>query len=336
MNIYIDESGSFVNASNAGSWNAVAALAVGEKSEEEIEYHLNQLKISNGFDSSREIKLKDLTESSYLKFIENLAGLNILVFSTATDSGLNSIDRVITHQQGQAAEILRHIDKMKYEGGRQGIQLVSSQLAKLPPQLYVQLLCQVNLMFNIVSRVINFYAQRELEALAEFRWRIDQKNISRTDFEDAFEKLSPPLLQTMSISEPLMMVKGFDYSSLSQYEFEDGKVPEYLNEVYGIEAKSGLNIQKIIRGDIQFLDSKGSQGIQAVDLIVSGIRRCLRRQFSDNEKAASKLGHLMLQEKNNAPPLSLISFADDQPLPLEVARLVRIMIKSNKSMILRA
>ena len=325
-----------MNASTAGSWNAVAALAVDEKSEEEIGYHLDQLKISNGFAPSKETKLKDLTESSYLQFIEKLAGFNIVVFSTATDSGLNTIDRVIAHQQGQVSEILRHIDKMKYEGRRQGVQLVSSQLAKLSPQLYVQLLCQVNLMFDIVSRVINYYAQREPEALAEFRWRIDQKNISRTDFEDAFEKLSPALLQTRSISEPLMMVKGFDSTSLSQYEFEDGKVPEYLNEVYGIEAKSGLNIQKIIRGDIQFLDSKDSQGIQAVDLIVSGIRRYLRRQFSDNEKAASKLGQLMLQEKHNAPPLSLISFADDQPLPLEVARLVRIMIKNNKSMILRA
>jgi len=132
-----------------------------------------------------------------------------------------------------------------------------------------------------------------------------------------------------------MMVNGFDYSSLSQYEFEDGKMPEYLKEVYGIEAKSGLNIQKIIRGDIKFMDSKDSPGIQAVDLVVSGIRRCLRRQFSDNEKVASKLGQLMLQAKHNEPSLSLISFADDQPLPLEVARLVRIMTKNNKNMILR-
>ena len=324
-----------MNASTVGSWNAVAALAVSEKSEKKLKYHLDQLKISNGFDLSKEAKLKDLPEGSFLQFIENLAGLTIIVFSTATDSGLNTIDRVIKHQQCQVAETLRHINKMKYEGGRQGVQLVSSQLAKLPPQLYVQLLCQVNLMFDIVSRVINYYAQREPDALAEFRWRIDQKNISRTDFEDAFEKLSPALLQTRSISEPLMMVKGFDYSSLSQYEFENGKVPEYLSEVYGIEAKSGLNIQKIIRGDIKFMDSKDSPGIQAVDLVVSGIRRCLRRQFSDNEIAASKLGQLMLQEKHSAPPLSLISFADDQPLPLEVARLIRIMTKNNKDMILR-
>ncbi len=85
MNIYIDESGSFVNASTVGAWNAVAALAVSEKSEKELDQHLDQLKISNGFDPSKEAKLKDLTESSYLQFIGNLAGLNIVVFSTVTD-----------------------------------------------------------------------------------------------------------------------------------------------------------------------------------------------------------------------------------------------------------
>ena len=325
-----------MNASFVGAWNAVAALAVSEKAEEKIEQHLDQLKKSNGFDPGIEVKLKDLTEESYFQFIENLAKLNIVVFSTATDSGLNTIDRVIEHQQGQVVEILRHIDKMKYEGGRQGVQLVSSQLVKLSPQLYVQLLCQVNLMFDLVSRAITYYAQREPVALAEFRWRIDQKNISRTDFEDAFEKLSPPLLQTRSISEPLIMVNGFDYSGLSQYEFEDGKMPEYLKEVYGVESQSGLNIQKIIRGNIKFMDSKDSPGIQAVDLVVSGIRRCLRRLFSDNEKAAFMLGQLMLQEKHNAPPLSLISFANEQPLPLKVARLVRIMSQNCKNMILRS
>ena len=182
--------------------------------------------------------------------------------------------------------------------------------------------------------MINYYVQRNPDTLAEFRWKIDQKNISRTDFEDAFEKLSPVLLQTMSISEPLVRVDGFDYSSLSQYEFEDGKVPDYLKEVYGIEAQAGINIHKLIRGNIQFIDSKDSPGIQAVDLVVSGIRRCLRRPFSDNNKAAFTLGKLMLQAKHNAPPLHLISFADARPLAIEVARLVRMMSRNCKSMLL--
>ncbi len=44
MNIYIDESGSFVNASSVGAWNAVAALAVPEAAEEKIDQLLTQLR----------------------------------------------------------------------------------------------------------------------------------------------------------------------------------------------------------------------------------------------------------------------------------------------------
>ena len=156
MNIYIDESGSFVNASTVGAWNAVAALAVTENSDEKITHLLDQLKISNGHEPEKEVKLNDVSEDTYLQFIGNLADLNIVVFSTATDAGINTSDRVLEHQRHQVAEVLRHIDKMKYEGGRQGVQLVASQLRKLSPQLYVQLVCQINLMFDVVSRVITY------------------------------------------------------------------------------------------------------------------------------------------------------------------------------------
>jgi len=294
MNIYIDESGSFVNASTVGAWNAVAALAVPEATDVKIDQLLAQLKISNGHEAGRETKLNDLAENTYVQFIGNLADLNTVVFSTATDAGLNTTNIVLEHQKNQVEEILRHIDKMKYESGRQGLLLVASQLGKLSPHLYVQLICQINLMFDVVSRVITYYVQRDPGTLAEIRWRIDQKNISRTDFEDAFEKLSPAILQTMSMSKPLLMGNGFDYSSMSQYEFENGKIPDYLKEVYGIEVGAGINIQKLIRGNIKFMDSQDAPGIQAVDLVASGIRRCLRRQFSDNDKAASTLGRLML------------------------------------------
>ena len=335
MNIYIDESGSFVNAPTTGAWNAVAALAVTEESDQQLSQLLEQLKIFNGLEPCVEAKLRDVTEDTYLTFIDALAELNVVAFCTFTDAGLNTIDRVVEHQRNQVIEALRHKDKMMYEEGKRSVEFVASQLNKLSPQLYVQLQCQINLLFDVVSRVINYYAQRNPTTLAKFRWRIDQKNSSRTDFEDAFEKLSPPLLQTMSINKPSPRVRGFDYSSLAQYEFEDGKMPNYLREVYGIEFQAGINIQKLIRGDIQFLDSRDSHGIQAVDLIVSGIRKCLRRQFLNNQKSASILGRLTLQAENNSPTINLITFANDVPAPKEVGEIVKIISNSCKSMILR-
>jgi transcriptional regulator NrdR family protein len=336
VNIYIDESGSFVNASTVGAWNAVGALAVPEVARKKLNQIVRELRTTGKLPGKQEIKIKDLTEDEYLKFIAKLAELNVAVFCTATDAGLNSTASVSVHQQNHAKEILRHIDKMKHEGGRSGVLLLASQLEQLPPQLYVQLFCQIDLMFDVVTRAINFYVQHVPATLTEFRWRIDQKNSSKTDFEDAFEKLSPAMLQTRSFSEPLPRIRGFDYSKMNQYEFEGGKMPEYLKQDYGLDVGSGFNIQKLIRGNIKFVDSRQSVGVQAADLVVSGIRRFLRKQFSNNEVAAQTIGKLMLQGKHNGPSINLISFANETSLDSDTARLVRIMSASSKPMIKKA
>jgi hypothetical protein len=225
---------------------------------------------------------------------------------------------------------------MRHESGREALQYLAGQVARLSPQLYVQLFCQIDLMFHVVIRVITFFIQRQPNALRKFRWRIDQKSQKKENFEDAFEKLSPTILQTRSIDDPLPMVEGFDYRCLKEYMYEAGQAPTYLKDTYGIEAKDGLNIQKLIRGDIKFVNSQEHWGVQAADLIASGLRRCLRRGFRDNDEAAFLLGRLMVQAEYNKPPINLISYSDSSRLGPDVARLVRIMIKSCKPMVNRS
>lgn len=228
MNVYIDESGSFVNAPSLGKWNAVAALAMPESGRKKLDSLVRRLRLRSAGPIAKEVKLNEVPEDHYLRFLADLEKLNAVVFCTATDAGLNTHERVAEHQQFQVDGVLKHLDKMKYEGGRRGVELMASQLRKLSPQLYVQLVCQINLMFDVVSRSITYFAQHNPSTLREFRWRVDQKNSARPDFEEAFEKLSPALLQSRSIEEPLMMVRGFNYSFMTQYEFPDGKPPEYL------------------------------------------------------------------------------------------------------------
>ncbi len=129
------------------------------------------------------------------------------------------------------------------------------------------------------------------------------------------------------------MVHDFDYSGMAKYQFENGKLPEYLRNDYGVEAQHGLNIQKIIREDIAFVDSISSVGVQVADLIASGIRKCLRSEFDDNEAVAAALGKLMVQAQQNAPPLNLVILAAAAPLSPRAARLGRIMIASARSMV---
>lgn len=333
MNVYIDESGSFVNAPNLGSWNAVAALAMPESGRKKLDSLVRRLRLRSAGPIVKEVKLKEVPEDHYLRFLADLEKLNAVVFCTATDAGLNTHERVAEHQQFQVDSVLQHLNKMKYDGGRRGVELMASQLRKLSPQLYVQLVCQINLMFDVVSRSIMYFAQHNPSTLREFRWRVDQKNSARPDFEEAFKKFSPALLQSRSLEEPLMMVRGFDYGFMTQYEFANGRPPEYLMEDYGIEVEDAFDIQKLVRGNMTFMDSKDSTGIQAVDLVVSGIRRCLRGKFLNNELAAANLGKLMLQAAHNGPSLNLVAFGTEAPLQRETARVVRLMSANSRKMI---
>ena len=310
MNIYIDESGSFVSAPNRGAWNVVVAVTAPESARPTVRHAINMLKSESGKHRFSEAKLNDLSESQYVRFAQRLAQSHVLLLATATDAGLNSPDLVAAHQQAQVAKIRENIPRMKYEGGRRGVELLAAQVEGLSPQLYAQLTCQVNLFDDVVRRSINYYAQRIPASLREFRWRIDQKNTSRTDFEDAFEKIVPILLQTRSMREPGVRVEGFDYRHLKDYELGGGEVPERLYEEYGVKVTHGRTVQRLIRKNLRFEDSTQNVGIQVADLLASGLRRCLRLGFKDNTVVAHALGGLMLQNQKSKYPIDLISFTD--------------------------
>lgn len=335
MNIYIDESGSFVSAPNVGSWNVVAAAVASESSRRHIERAIKLLKLTTSSQITAEVKLNDVNEARYADFLNELASVHVLLFATATDAGLNTRDRVLRHQAIQVAKIRENIPRMRNQGGREGVELLANQLESVPPQLYAQLVCQVDLLHSIIDRAINYFAQRVPATLTEFRWRIDQKNTTKTIYEAAFEKIAPALLQTRSFREPSARVEGFNYRHFKQYEFPEGQEPDYLEAEYGVKVKYAFDIGKLIRGDLMFEDSKASVGIQVADLLASGIRRALRGGFKDNEAIARALGRLTLQNERGKYPIHLISFADSENEVDSIAsRTVKAMVTTSRNMLI--
>lgn len=336
MNIYIDESGNFVSTKERGSWSVVAAFAVPDKNAPLLEHIINSAKTSIGCNTHPEIKLKHFegNEPSYFAFLEALYALDGVLIATAYDPSADTLNDVIQDQKALTKSILKDLERMRYEGGRKGVELLGAELARLSPQLYVQIMCQLELMDEVVHRAINYFAQRHPETLREFKWRIDRKNTSPISFEAAFEKLSPTLLQGRSLSTPFRKIRSanFDYSYLEAFQIP---IPPYLKEDHGldIQGEGGLDIQKIVRGDIQFVDSRMVAGVQAVDLIVSGIRRCLRHNFLDNELAAARLGRLMVQDPRTQTPVRLIGFRKSSSfIDTETSRLVKVMRANAKPM----
>jgi len=251
-----------------------------------------------------------------------------------TDAGQNDLADIRLHQKEQASKIRANVPRMFYEEGKQGVRLLADQLDDLSPQLYVQLHCQVNMIFDIIGRALLYFVQRDPITLRRFKWRIDQKNTSKTVFEDAFERVAPPLLQSRSLEKPLIMLEGANYRALAPFEYKKGEVPSYLTEATGIEIEHGLNIGKVLRKDCAFEDSQNSEGIQIVDLLASGIRRCLRNGFEHNHIAAQLLGNLMIQNEKQHPPIQVIGFRRGVLLHASpAARAISIMIMNCRPML---
>ncbi|WP_182027547.1 hypothetical protein [Vibrio rotiferianus] len=161
MEISIDEAGSFVNkGSTAGSWCVVAAFAIPETEKRKVTEALRRLKVNSGVSYQQEIKLGKIEESVYFDFLKSLGQTNCTLFAVATDSYYNGDDIVSIHRDTQASMILSAVPEMKYQGGKEALKYLSEQFNSISPQLYSQLVCQIQLMQQFTENAIDYYVQR--------------------------------------------------------------------------------------------------------------------------------------------------------------------------------
>ena len=165
------------------SWNCIVAYVTPESDRRRIQEVLSLLKRAAGVSRTNEIKLKNVREKDYFIFLTCLGKLNGVLFTVATDAGMNRVTDVAAHREGQVAKITEYIDVMHHESGRRAVEKLSDQVRRLSAQLYVQLHCQINLISLIVLDGIPYFVQRFPKTLGRFRWRIDQKNSTRTEYE---------------------------------------------------------------------------------------------------------------------------------------------------------
>lgn len=308
MIIAIDESGTFVNAPTKNAWCVVCAYVFSERIQSRAFAALKKLKKSSGFGKRQEIKLKNVSENDYFRFLTDLSKLGGVLFSVATDSHNNDRETIIQHRTIQAKKIRKNEPRMIYESGKKAIALLADEVDTLSPQLYVQLQCQVVLLSDIIHRAIIYYVQRDPKTLRKYKWRIDQKNTEKTTYEKAFEKVVCPILQTISFCEPMIFLKEADYSHMAPFLYSKGETPEYVEEACGKKLEGGVNIGKIVRDDMSFPNSKLNYSVQIADLLASGVRRCLRSEFINNYLASRLLGSLMLDNMKDKHPIQFVGF----------------------------
>ena len=227
MYIFVDESGSFVPPppGHTNAWNSIAAFVLPEGHRTHMSAALATLKCETPWPQSRELKLRDIGEATYFRFLARLARLDGVLFAVLTDMATNDITATQRHQSDQAASIVKHVDKMLHETGRAALHQLSDQVNGLSTQLYVQLQCQVELVDTIARSASLYFVQRYPKTLGHFRWRIDQKNATRTKYERSFFASTPALLQSRSLADSWIMLEGADYSGFGRFDFPPEKNP---------------------------------------------------------------------------------------------------------------
>jgi len=122
MEISIDEAGSFaVKNAEYSSWCTVAAYVSPETEKRKYKKILDDLKRSENFKISEEIKLHQIDESNYFNFLENLSNLKGSLLCVATDSHFNHENIVKDHKNHRILSIFENIDKMEYESGKEAL-----------------------------------------------------------------------------------------------------------------------------------------------------------------------------------------------------------------------
>lgn len=308
MHLFIDESGTFVpGVGRAEAWCVVAAYVVPEAQRRAAEEVLRQLKRREGRVTSREIKLRDVTsESNYLAFLDELAALDGTLYASAVDAHRNSLTAVSQHKAHQVEALLENIPIIHDAHVRSAFQARAERFSRLSPQLYLQVVCQYQLLAAIIRQAVMYYVQRHPATLGRFRWRADQKNSMNSIFDESFRDHAGPMLQSISLKEPAPMLIGADYRHFQRFRFRDG-APAYLKNTYGLEVGDGFNVAMVMHEDFSFVDSAMNVGVQIADLLASGLRRCLRGGFVDNVAAATALGRLLVEAPDGDPPIVLLS-----------------------------
>jgi hypothetical protein len=310
MIIGIDESGSFSASNNENSWSVIAAYCFTERQKSRAYKALSNMKIRAGLSVTSELKLNDLDEDNYLKFIADLNNLDGVVFAVATDSSLRNREYSIHIQEKLTNIFIRASSKMSKDRDREIYLEWANMIKSLSPQLLFQLVCMRDLVRAIISNFLPYFADIDPKTLRRFKWIIDPKDIKITKYEFLIEKIIPLLVDHDSVNyreHRIRMGRSEKYSYLREFLCNHTENNAKAKTI----TSDALNLQSLFRDNLRFPDSKDSQAIQIADLISSGLRRLLKAQFNDNEYACKLLGGIIL--KPAVYPNAILTVVFDKP-----------------------
>jgi hypothetical protein len=292
--IFVDESGLFRVSTKPHAVSCVAALIVPESLAPTLFRRFRKL-IRPWRDGGSEVKGSSLDESQMAQVLKLLRRFDILVVASCMDLGSHTDAAIETHKHQQASVFLSKIPKAQNPEMARWLKDLGDQINALPNQLYAQAFALTDLVYRTLQQGTLYYAQRIPRCLGKFAWRIDAKGISITKYEKLWLEFVLPIVQTMSLTDPLVQMREADYSAFERFHKSDADPPDYLRPYLPAGSKpfESLDVREVVTEDLGFPQSHRYTGLQIVDIVASSITRACNGALQRDGWAG--LGRLMVK-----------------------------------------
>jgi hypothetical protein len=332
MYIFIDEAGGFQPPSQSNPVSCVAALIIPESFVKTLLRKFRAL-TRPWWSDGREAKGSELAEAQIAQVVGTIRRFDVLLLAVAIDMSLHSEAGIRRHRDGQVQKILASISDQMVPSARARVQSLATRMGALSNQLYVQSVLLTLLVDTIIRSGTLYYVQRLPRTLAKFSWRVDAKDVAITNYESLWRDIVGPFLQTESLSTPLAMLKGADYSSFQRYLGEFPMPPEHLRAHVSVphEPFGYMDINAIL-ADLKFRSSKHVTGIQAVDMLASAVRRACNGTLQ--AKGWKGLGRLMPRPERGSQSIRFVALEDFDDRALSYSDVIHSWDRETKRMII--
>ena len=138
-----------------------------------------------------------------------------------------------------------------------------------------------------------------------------------------------PLLQSLSAREPLIHLKGGDYSAF-QRNFPSVPIPEHLRSIFRGLTKRGDDLNAILGREMEFATSETYIGLQIVDILTNALRRSLSARFQP--EGWRPVGKLLIHRREGAIRLITLGPREGSARP-PYAKVINQLNRNGRSMI---
>jgi hypothetical protein len=271
VQIFIDESGTFVARDDGSSVGAVGALVITESQGPVFDRRYAQLRPLLPKEHG-EVKGRILGEQDIARVVDVARRSGLIYEVTVIDLPANSGAAIEEHRAGQCEGLTAKLTAEHHPNLVAWVRDLRARLEQMPLQLYVQSVATFDVIWRTLSHATAYYSQREPRSLARFHWVVDAKASGGiTDWEDWWSKVVKPMAQSQSLREPFPQLEGGDYSYFAATEMS---VSDYLvREHPRLKGKIGLALTPLL-AEITF-SADAEPGLELVDVLTNAVRRAL-------------------------------------------------------------